>query len=219
MKPKSNQGREYFAVIDAETTWNDEVMSIGIVIADLVSFAPVDKKYYILTPECNFGGMYSYVMFVKGIKVDLKSSRLAVLKNLIDTLQAYHVKSIFAYNASFDYKHLPELQKYMWSDIMKLAAYKQYNKKIPETAECCGTGRLKRNYGVEPIMRMLSGKKTYREIHNAVCDAVDELEIMKLLGYSIDEYACTHINAPKIPCLVHPLKPLVKSESTESFPT
>lgn len=197
MKPKSNQGREHFAVIDTETTWNDEVMSIGIVIADSVSFVPVDKKYYILTPECNFGGMYSYVMLVKGIKVDLKSSRLAVLKNLIDTLQTYYVKSIFAYNASFDYKHLPELQKYMWFDIMKLAAYKQYNKKIPETAECWGTGRLKRNYGVEPIMRMLSGNCGYCEVHNAICDAVDELKIIKLLGHAIEKYNCAQINPVK----------------------
>lgn len=111
----------------------------------------------------------------------------------------------------------------MWFDIMKLAAYKQYNKKIPETAECWGTGRLKRNYGVEPIMRMLSGKRTYREVHNAVCDAVDELKIMKLLGYSIDEYAyapkMSRIQKAHQPRLVQQPKPLVKEELAESFYT
>ncbi len=197
IKPKINKNREYFAVIDTETTWSDEVMSIGVAIADLVSFEPVDKRYYILTPQCNSGGMYSFVMNVKGVKVDLKDSRSVVINNLISTLKSYNIKFLFAYNASFDYKHLPELQDYMWFDIMKLAAYKQYNKHIPETAECCGTGRLKRNYGVEPIMRMLSGKRAYREVHNAVCDAVDELKIMELLGYSIYEYDCAQINFPK----------------------
>ena len=32
---------------------------------------------------------------------------------------------MFAYNANFDYKHLPELNSYIWVDIMKIAAYKQ----------------------------------------------------------------------------------------------
>ena len=32
---------EYFAVIDTETTWFNEVMSIGIVIADVDNMAPI----------------------------------------------------------------------------------------------------------------------------------------------------------------------------------
>ena len=64
---------------------------------------------------------------------------------------------------------------------MRLAAYKQYNHTIPRNAECCKTGKLKRNYGVEPILRNLSGEKRYVETHNALLDAVDELKIMKLL--------------------------------------
>lgn len=88
IKPKINKNREYFAVIDTETTWSDEVMSIGVAIADSVSFEPVDKRYYILTPQCNSGGMYSFVMNVKGVKVDLKDSRSVVINNLISTLKS-----------------------------------------------------------------------------------------------------------------------------------
>lgn len=198
MKQQFNQDIKYFAVIDTETNWCNEVMSIGVIIADTVSFEPVAKRYYIITPECSVGGMYSDVMIIKGINVDLKKSRFDVLEQLIDLFQMYEIKSVFAYNAAFDYKHLPELQAYMWFDIMKFAAYRQYNKKIPANAECCATGRLKRNYGVEPIMQMLSEDYTYHEVHNAVCDAADELRIMKLLGYAIDEYFCTQINSEKI---------------------
>ena len=43
-------------------------------------------------------------------------------------------------------------------------------------------------------MRMLTGKKSYHETHNAVCDAVDELKIMKLLGHPIDTYEIARIN-------------------------
>lgn len=186
--------KEYFAVIDTETTWSDKVMSIGIAIADSSSFELIDKKYYIITPECRLGGMFSCVLDVKDVKVNLEGSRSDVIRHISDTFKKYDIKSVFAYNAIFDYKHLPEMQKYMWFDIMKLAAYKQYNKKIPENAECYGTGRLKRNYGVEPILRMLTGNNSYKEVHNALCDAIDELEIMKLLGYSVDEYSFAQIN-------------------------
>ena len=41
--------------------------------------------------------------------------------------------------------------------------------------------------GVEPILRMLC-QHTYRETHNALYDAMDELEIMRLLGHAIDCY-------------------------------
>ena len=82
---------------------------------------------------------------------------------------------------------------------MKKAAYKQYNTKIPKDADCWGTGRLKRNYGVEPITRLLSGNRGYCEVHNAICDAVDELRIMELLGYAIEEYSHAQINPEKKP--------------------
>ncbi|MBR4290945.1 MAG: hypothetical protein IKT52_09950, partial [Oscillospiraceae bacterium] len=55
-------------------------------------------------------------------------------------------------------------------------------------ADCCTTGRLKRGYGVEPMLRLLSGDCTYRETHNAVLDAVDELGIMRLMWCGLEEY-------------------------------
>ena len=75
-----------------------------------------------------------------------------------------------------------------WYDIMRLAAYRQHNPKIPPHADCCTTGRLKRGYGVEPMLRLLSGDRTYQETHNAVLDAVDELGIMRLMGRGLEEY-------------------------------
>ena len=71
---------------------------------------------------------------------------------------------------------------------MRLAAYKQYNHKIPDDMPCYATGRLKRGYGVEPMLRLLSGTTSYHESHNALHDAIDELKIMQLLGYPLDTY-------------------------------
>ncbi len=63
-------------------------------------------------------------------------------------LNTYGIKKLFAYNACFDKKHLPEFSRYEWYDIMRLAAYRQYNRAIPDSADCYKTGRLKRGYEI-----------------------------------------------------------------------
>ena len=78
---------------------------------------------------------------------------------------------------------------------MRLAAYRQYNPAIPGSADCYKTGRLKRGYGVEDVLRMLRKNSKYSETHNAVLDAQDELEIMQLLGYEIKEYGIALVMA------------------------
>lgn len=176
-----------FAVIDTETNWNDEVMSIGVVVADSRTKQKMDSVYYIIDPEYRAGGMYSDELRLdeKGVRVTNRGQALKEIKQWLDT---YHVQKLFAYNASFDKNHLPEYAGYEWYDIMRLAAYRQYNWAIPSSADCYGTGRLKRGYGVENILKMLSDNKGYRETHNAVLDAEDELQIMQLLGHEISKY-------------------------------
>lgn len=177
-----------FAVIDTETNWNDKVMSIGTVIADKDTFQLIDARYHILTPEYLVGGMYSDTLFADAGSQPIMCSRKEALAELTSWFAGYDVLSIFAYNASFDRNHLPELRRFEWYDIMRLAAYRQYNRKIPATADCCSTGRLKRGFGVEPMLRLLSGNRTYHETHNALCDAMEELEIMRLLGHRLEDY-------------------------------
>ncbi|MCM1055430.1 MAG: hypothetical protein NC394_07910 [Bacteroides sp.] len=178
-----------FAVIDTETTWHDEVMSIGAVVADPNSFKPLEARYFILTPFKEHGGMYAHALYAGGTKPDLEGSRETVMRELTRFFSSCGVSSVFAYNALFDCRHLEELSHLEWYDIMRLAAYRQYNKRIPSSAECFSTGRLKRGYGVESIYRMLSGDRSYRELHNALTDAADELEIMRMLGVGIEGYA------------------------------
>ena len=178
---------ERFAVIDTETNWNDEVMSIGAVIADAKTQEKSDSIYYIITPEYRVGGMFSNELRPDGEDVHIADRRQA-LQEIRQGLDSYHVQKLFAYNASFDRNHLPEYAGYQWYDIMRLAAYRQYNRAIPDTADCYKTGRLKLGYGVEAVLKMLSGDKRYRETHNAVSDAEDELRIMQLLGHEISIY-------------------------------
>lgn len=177
-----------FAVIDTETTWSDNVMSIGVVIANADTKSVIDTKYYLVDPEYKNGGMYSSALRMSGIKETITNTREEVINELEHWLTSYGVTHLLAYNAAFDRNHLPELRSYIWCDIMRLAAYRQYNPKITEDMECCKSGRLKRGFGVEPILRLLSENHGYHETHNAYFDALDELEIVWLLGHSIETY-------------------------------
>ena len=179
---------EKFAVIDTETTWDDVVMSIGIVIADAHTKEVVDTKYFLINPEYTRGGMYSSALKMAGIEETNVDTRENVLLTIDTWLKEKKVNRLLAYNAAFDRNHLPELRAYKWCDIMRLAAYRQYNTKIPAEVECYGTGRMKRGYGVESILRMIGEDKQYKETHNAYFDALDELKIVQLLGYNMETY-------------------------------
>lgn len=186
-----------FAVIDTETNWNDEVMSIGVVVADAETKEKIDSLYYIIDPEYRVGGMYSGELRPDGEGVRV-TDRKQSLREIRQWLEAYRVRRLFAYNASFDRRHLPEYAGYEWYDIMRLAAYRQYNKAIPEGADCCKTGKLKYGYGVESILRMLCKNTGYCETHNAVTDAEDELQIMQLLAHELGTYDIALLSDRKI---------------------
>lgn len=177
-----------FAVIDTETNWADQVMSIGTVIADTETFETVAVKYHILPEACGIGGMYYDALFLDTPVDPVHCTRGDAMGELLSWFCQLGVCSIFAYNAAFDRNHLPELRSLRWYDIMRLAAYRQHNPKIPAAAACCSTGRMKRGYGVEPMLRLLSGNGTYCETHNALFDALDELEIMRLLNHPLGTY-------------------------------
>lgn len=177
----------YIAVIDTETTFSDEVMSVGIVIADGKTYQMLDKRYYLIKPTYKREGMYSYALHQRGIE-EAVASRAETIQNIVQLLEQYGISSVFAYNASFDRNHLPELSHMNWYDIMRLAAYRQYNDKIPNDARCYGTGRLKSGFGVEAMLRLLSGDHRYYEKHHALTDAIDELQIMQLLNHPIQDY-------------------------------
>ena len=142
-----------FAVIDTETNWTDQVMSIGTVIADADTFAPIEAKYHILPIECQVGGMYYDTLFIDTPVNPILCTRSEAIADLQNWFAWHGVQAIFAYNACFDRNHLPEFKNMQWHDIMRLAAYRQYNVKIPKDADCCSTGRLKRGYGVEAMLR------------------------------------------------------------------
>lgn len=181
-------GKNRIAVIDTETNWNDEVMSIGVVIADSSTYLPLDQKYYIFTPEYMVGGIFSDRLFLRDDYKTKMCGRKEAMADIREFLDSGLVKKIFAYNGRFDKGHLPEIADYDWHDIMMVAAYRQFNKAIPYYADCYKTGRMKNHYGVESMIRMITGITDYSETHNGLIDALDELQIMRLLELPPDIY-------------------------------
>lgn len=200
-KKAQNINTNCFAVLDIETTWDGKVMTIGVVIADKVTYQPERFKYYIITPEYQEGGMYSMVIPLPNEEISKTCSRGEAIRDLCECFKVHGVDSIYAYNMSFDRNKVPELEDYSWFDIMVIASNRHYNKCIPSDAECHNNGRLKRNYGAEPIMHMLSGNYNYHKLHNALFDAMDELKIMQYLRYSLESYCLNAVPVGNLECI------------------
>ncbi len=189
----------YFAVLDVETNWNNEVMSIGVVVADCETFAAVDKKYYVIYPECRVGGIYSSVL--RDINNDLicDCSREQAIDGINKLMSQYGVCDILAYNAPFDYKCLHELHNYVWRDILPIAANRNFNDKLPDNCEYFSTGLLKSGRGLQNVMRLVYFCG-FTEQHNALQDSLDELQLMQLVNQPLSAY--------------HPYKPKQQSLSS-----
>ena len=132
--------------------------------------------------------MYSAALNLAEAEITKHCNRREATQEIVALLRQYGLPRIFAYNASFDKNHLYELSSFTWCDIMWTSAYKQFNPSIPDDAEINKSGRLKRGAGVEPTMRRLRRDMSYHETHNALLDALDELEIMRRLGHPVEQY-------------------------------
>ncbi|MGN1062187.1 MAG: CFI-box-CTERM domain-containing protein, partial [Candidatus Scatosoma sp.] len=182
--PSKPAHKRLAAIIDTETNWDNRVMSIGVVIFDGDTFSSEAQKYYIITPEYKRGGIYqSALHIVTEEKVCDRSTAVEEIKSLF---QQYHIQCIFAYNAASDCILLPEFSGLKWYDVMKVAAYRQFNKTLPQDALYCTMGRLKSNYGLEALLRLQNG--AYQEKHNAMTDALDTLTLMRQTGVLLETY-------------------------------
>ena len=187
-----DKNAEVYAIIDVETCFERNVISVGVIITDDISFMPRDFKYYRIPEQENAPAMFADSLelgdFISNPnEYEMKVKYIEAIEGIKDFLSGYSVENLFAYNAGFDKGRLPELRAYRWHDIIEKAAYKQFNNKIPADSVFYGTGRLVRGYTVEDMYRLLV-KPRYRETHNALMDTLDELEIMKALGYRVGEY-------------------------------
>ncbi|MXR11205.1 hypothetical protein DR088_03490 [Mycoplasma hyopneumoniae] len=189
-------------VIDVETNYQNEVFSVGVVIADSTNFKSIDKKYWIIKNNLKVGGMYARNILAP-LPLEFREetifleTRKEMIVYLIKFLKYYEVKNWFSYT-KFDFRHLPELHKsFKHNDISIFAKNKQFNKYIPLNAETSKNGDLKRGWKAEDIYRMLTKDENYFETHNALLDAIDELRIMELLNLDIETFLNSNKNKEK----------------------
>ncbi|AGQ51179.1 hypothetical protein MHL_2829 [Mesomycoplasma hyopneumoniae 7422] len=202
-KQKITNVNKNIVVIDVETNYQNEVFSVGVVIADSTNFKSIDKKYWIIKNNLKVGGMYARNILAP-LPLEFREetifleTRKEMIVYLIKFLKYYEVKNWFSYT-KFDFRHLPELHKsFKHNDISIFAKNKQFNKYIPLNAETSKNGDLKRGWKAEDIYRMLTKDENYFETHNALLDAIDELRIMELLNLDIETFLNSNKNKEKI---------------------
>lgn len=210
------------AVIDVETTWHDEVMSIGAVIVDTRDkYRILDVAYWLVSPFCYQPAMFSGAIELSMVKEssffyqkgncildsvteteDTFENCIAGLKALLDR---YYVSSCFAYNGHFDKRHLLDLDGVVWFDLVVPFTSYDLNpylssEKIP--GENLGFGkagvRLVKEYSFFDIMRHIPGCKRYRETHNGCVDAFEEAMAMQMMKLPRDEYRIGWLRDTKV---------------------
>ncbi|WP_341490022.1 hypothetical protein [Mesomycoplasma ovipneumoniae] len=192
-KQKITKVNKNIAVIDVETNYENEVFSVGVVIADSADFQWFDKEYWIIENNLKVGAMYARNIWAPlplefREEINVVQTRQEMIAQLIHFLKFYEVKNWFSYT-TFDFRHLPELHKsFEHNDISIFAKSKQFNKHIPLNAELTKNGDLKRGWNAQDIYRLLTKDKCYIETHNALLDAMDELRIMELLDLDIETF-------------------------------
>ncbi|MDO6829813.1 hypothetical protein [Mesomycoplasma ovipneumoniae] len=201
-KQKITNVNKNIAVIDVETNYENEVFSVGVVIADSTDFKLIDKKYWIIENNLKVGAMYArnawfLLPFEFKQETIFVQTRKEMIVRLIKFLKSYEVKNWFSYT-NYDFRHLPELhESFEYNDISIFAKSKQFNKHIPLNVELTKNGDLKRGWNAENIYRMLTKDQSYVETHNALLDAMEELRIMELLGLDIETFLNPDINKEK----------------------
>lgn len=165
------------AIIDTETgdefLKNDTLVSIGIVIVDC-DLNILDSYY------SNVENNAKFIMYGDMLNIDdIPPKSLSTVRDeTCALLDKYNVKTLLAYNASFDRRVLTNAKFPIitnWSDMMKVARNKKYNTNIPNDIVAYKTGAIKKGYGVDD---MLSYITNISESHNALTDVYDELLIL-----------------------------------------
>ena len=131
---------DYFAVIDTETNWNNEVMSIGVVIAEKDTFKKVDDLYFIFDPEYKIGGMFSMVLPVKGrTPKDLLFTRKIAMEKFKEAFEKKYWEDLFYKKENGKY------QLNLWEAnrlIMLEAGIKEEHISMPGICTCCNPDLL-----------------------------------------------------------------------------
>lgn len=192
------------AIIDTETTKSGMVYDFGIAILDLTTGNVVDTMNVIVEETFNDVSVMStsyYACKIPSYFEAINNGELEVLpfsecfKRFSALLAAHGVRSVWAYNMSFDYRALnrtiAELSNgfvtcffpasvkcydLMSSAINLVGNTRRYQKWAIEHDYVTPTGRARAT--AETMFRFIAGDESFIEDHTALSDAIVEADIL-----------------------------------------
>ena len=160
---------EYFAVLDASFTWDNELMSFGVAIADKYSMKPVAAEYYIIESAARKSGPDSDGLY-HTTQRPVSGTRQFVMQQFVRLLYRYKVNDIFTYSRhDREYWNFKWINNLVWHDIEYM------------TSEIVKQRRLMlapSDLNRERMHRIITGKMA-SGIDNALTDAVEELTMLQ----------------------------------------
>jgi hypothetical protein len=160
---------EYFAVLDASFTWNQELMAFGVVIADKYSMKPVAAEYYVIEENARKSGPDSDGLYQTAER-PIAGSRQFVMQQFTKLLWRYKVSDIFTYSRhDREYWAFRWINNLVWHDVERLTG-----EIIKQRCLTLGPGDLNR----ERMHKIITGKIA-SGLDNALTDAVEELTMLQ----------------------------------------
>lgn len=184
---------DIIAIIDAKLNFIDEIISIGIAIVDAKTFEIKTAEYFLVPEELIIDGFNNGNITIAHTYQTYFGAHKDIENHIRKLLNQYNITNIYTFNGKFIYSKLTGLQKYHWYDIMKVAAYKQYNYKLPDNLMFNDQGRLLYKCNIKDLMEILTKTYFYYTNH-ALYDVLDETKMMKLLDLNINVYDCAKMN-------------------------
>ncbi|MBQ8806676.1 MAG: AAA family ATPase [Bacteroidaceae bacterium] len=168
---------EYFAVLDASFTWDKELMSFGVVIADKYAMKPVAAEYYIIESAARKHGPDSDGLY-HTTQRPVSGTRQFVMQQFMRLLSRYKITDMFTYS-----RHDREYWTFKWVNDLCWYDIERIEYAIAE----------KRGYPPEDMDRtkmyqVLTGTLA-SGVDNALTDAIEELTIMQKSKMPYTEFA------------------------------
>ena len=188
-----HENLETIAILDAKTNFIDNIISIGVSIVNAKTFEVKTAEYFLIPEELIVDGLNNNNVNIHHIYKTYFGAQKDVENHIRKLLNQYGITNIYTFNGKFIYKQLTGLQNYHWYDIIKVAAHKQYNYKLPDNLMFNDQGRLLYKCNIKDLMEILTKTYFYYTNH-ALYDTLDIARIMKIVDLNINVYDCAKIN-------------------------
>lgn len=165
------------AVLRTMTNSEGSLCAVGVVITNTADWRPIAEYRYVIAPEAETADQDVLFLPVEKDCICTSCRSEHLLFRLKQMLSEEKVQYIVSYGSSARF-FLPGIDL-PWLDIQNVSAYRKYNPFIPKKAKLYRNGRMKSGYGMEAMMRIVTGDKSYIRTGNPVRDCEADLCILE----------------------------------------